>query len=560
MIPFASQRGGGQDLATHLLNAQDNEQVVLAHLRGAIAEDLHGAFAEWQLQADTLTNCRNYLYSLSINPDPAQDKITTEQYLDYLARVETTLGLSGQPRALVLHVKYDRPHVHAVWSRIDAESGKAIHMAFDHEKLMKVTRQFARDHGITLPDGYSRDGDSPEKAGQLSLYEKHQQDTTGLTKEQRMEVVTELWRKRESASAFVRELGQNGYMLAKGKRPYVLVDVYGNTHALPRLINDKNVRAKDVAAFLGKEFPPESLPSVEEAKKLAADHLKKMETFDKAKIADEKNENVQAREAQRRKAVLEKIQAMKLRQLDEKRKLEAFQKKRRMQLKARYLGDVKRIRTQREKAKATGLAAFLGRVTGLDKVIRKVQRVRDRVRFEKYKTKVEGLARKQAGQMSMLRERHRMQLLDIRRQVRSVDKVEKREARSRKTTKLRELRTQHRVRNDIEHMPAADMKRYQEARAKAVKQQAAVKDKEERAPVRPVVKARSLDDWRGGAVRLTDLFDSASKDEDEKGKGGQGSIGDLTPKPAPAPKPKTPEEERLERLKRERDRDNSHSH
>lgn len=37
MIPFASQRGSGQDLATHLLNAYDNELAEVAHLRGAIA-------------------------------------------------------------------------------------------------------------------------------------------------------------------------------------------------------------------------------------------------------------------------------------------------------------------------------------------------------------------------------------------------------------------------------------------------------------------------------------------------------------------------------------------
>ncbi|MEW5704412.1 MAG: relaxase/mobilization nuclease domain-containing protein [Pseudomonadota bacterium] len=476
MIPFASQRGGGQDLATHLLNAQDNEQVVLAHLRGAIAQDLHGALAEWELQADTLTNCRNYLYSLSINPDPQQGKLSTEQYLDYVARVEAALGLSGQPRALVLHVKYDRPHVHAVWSRIDADSGKAIHMAFDHEKLMKVTRQFAREHGITLPDGYSRDGDGPDKAGQLTLYEKHQQDTTGLTKEHRMEVVTDLWRNKESPSAFVRALGQNGYMLATGKRPYVLVDAYGNTHALPRLINDKNVRSKDVAAFLGKEFPPESLPSVEEAKKLAADHLKKMESFDKKKIVDEKTPETKTREARRRKVILDKIQEMKTRQLDQKRKLEAFQQKRRMALKVRYMKEVKRVKTQREKTKATGLAAFLGRVTGIDKVIRKVRRVRDRIRFEKYKTQVQTLEKKQAQQLSILRERHRMQLLDIRRQVRAVNKVEKREAKSRKTTKLRELRLEQRARRDIDHMPSIDMKSYQAVRTKVVKGQAAAKD------------------------------------------------------------------------------------
>lgn len=560
MIPFASQRGSGQDLATHLLNAHENEKVVLAHLRGAIAQDLHGAFAEWQLQADTLTNCRNYLYSLSINPDPEQGNITTEQYLDYIARVETALGLSNQPRAIVLHVKHDRPHVHAIWSRIDADSGKAVHMAFDHEKLMKVTRQFARDHGIELPDGYFRDGEGPDKAGQLSLYEKYQQETTGLTKEQRMEVVTDLWQSRDSASAFVRALGENGYMLANGKRPYVLVDVYGNTHALSKLINDKNVRSKDVAAFLGKEFPPASLPSVEEAKKLAADHRKKMGNLDKARIEDKKNEEIRAREARRRKAILDKIQAMKRRQLEQKRKLEAIQKKKRIALKARYLAEAKRIRAQRQKAKATGLAAFLGRVSGVDKIVRKVQRARDRARFEKHKTQTEALANKQARQMSGLRERHRMQLLDIRRQVRSIDKVEKREARSRKTANLREVRTQHRARNDIEHMPAVDMKSYQAVRAKVAKEQGVAKAKEGTAPVRSVRESRSLDDWRGGQVRLTDLFDRASKGEKEDGKGGKDSFGEIKPHYAQTPKAKTPEEERLERQKRDRDRDNGRSH
>ena len=62
MIPFASQRGLGQDLATHLLNEHDNEKMEVAHIRGAIAKDLHGAFAEWEAQAHALTRCQNYLY------------------------------------------------------------------------------------------------------------------------------------------------------------------------------------------------------------------------------------------------------------------------------------------------------------------------------------------------------------------------------------------------------------------------------------------------------------------------------------------------------------------
>lgn len=112
MISLASERGLGQDLATHLLNADQNEYVEVAFVRGAVADDLHGAFSEWEVQARSLTKCKNYLYSVSINPDPAQGPITRDQYLDYIGRVEKKLGLEGQPCAAVFHIKHDREHCH----------------------------------------------------------------------------------------------------------------------------------------------------------------------------------------------------------------------------------------------------------------------------------------------------------------------------------------------------------------------------------------------------------------------------------------------------------------
>jgi relaxase-like protein len=81
-------------------------------------------------------------------PGPAEGRLTKEQYLDYIDRAEQRLGLAGQPRAVVFHIKKDkngvsREHCHVVWSRFDAERGKAVHIAFDHDKLMMVTREFA---------------------------------------------------------------------------------------------------------------------------------------------------------------------------------------------------------------------------------------------------------------------------------------------------------------------------------------------------------------------------------------------------------------------------------
>ena len=87
MIPKGNRRGGGQNLATHLLNAFNNERVEVAGLRGAVARDLHGAFAEWRALASA-TRCTKYLYSLSVNPDQAKYDLTRDQYLDYITRAE----------------------------------------------------------------------------------------------------------------------------------------------------------------------------------------------------------------------------------------------------------------------------------------------------------------------------------------------------------------------------------------------------------------------------------------------------------------------------------------
>ncbi|MCU7842478.1 MAG: hypothetical protein KZQ93_01410 [Candidatus Thiodiazotropha sp. (ex Monitilora ramsayi)] len=76
----------------------------------------------------------------------------------------------------------------------------------------------------------------------------------------------------------MQAFADKGYILATGKRPYLLVDFCGGIHVLPKLIADKTVCTKDVRAFLEKDFPPDALPSVDEAKKSIADHRKSIET------------------------------------------------------------------------------------------------------------------------------------------------------------------------------------------------------------------------------------------------------------------------------------------
>ncbi len=46
MILKASQRGGGQDLAVHLMRTDDNEHIRLHELRGFASDNLKDAFRE----------------------------------------------------------------------------------------------------------------------------------------------------------------------------------------------------------------------------------------------------------------------------------------------------------------------------------------------------------------------------------------------------------------------------------------------------------------------------------------------------------------------------------
>lgn len=120
MILKGSQRGSGRELAVHLMRVDDNEHVHIHELRGFIAEDLRGAFAEAEA-ISRATRARQYLFSLSLNP-PSDASVSVKQFEQAIDRIEQRLGLGGQPRAIVFHEKEGRRHAHCVWSRIDAET------------------------------------------------------------------------------------------------------------------------------------------------------------------------------------------------------------------------------------------------------------------------------------------------------------------------------------------------------------------------------------------------------------------------------------------------------
>jgi len=455
MIAFGSQRGGGADLATHLSNSEDNELVEVHDLRGMIADDLHGAFAEIEAQAHAMTKAKKYLYSLSINPDERDGRLTREQYEDYIARAEESLGLGGQPRAIVFHIKEGqsgdlREHCHVVWSRIDANECKAINIAFDRFKLMQVSRDFALDHNRALANGYDTRRANDD---QLALYEKLQQDVTGITREDRREVITRLWQRSDSPSAFVAALSDNGYILAQGRRPYCLVDYYGAIHSLPRLIDDRQVRIADVKAFLGVEFPNEELPTVEEAQELA----KRQRDTDKLMV--KKEEHAEAREillhsqderAQKLKKELASTEQLHKRQREERRIEDATERR---QLEEQHARQNFEIHFKREQSKTTGMIAVLERMSGAA-LVRKLWREReDRLRSEAHHQQRILQEQSMRAEREMQELAQALEVRELRRQEQAQKVTFQREQQSLAKSQQRDLAIHNR--QGIAHMPKA---------------------------------------------------------------------------------------------------------
>ncbi|MEJ0038734.1 MAG: hypothetical protein WDO68_22105 [Gammaproteobacteria bacterium] len=136
MILKGSQRGGGRQLALHLLNATDNEHVRVHELRGFTADDLQGAFQE-AYAVSRATKAKQFLFSLSLNPPPTE-KVSTEDFQRAIDAAEKKLGSKASPGPSSFTRKTGGGHAHAVWSRIDAERLRAREHGFLQEKTLRV--------------------------------------------------------------------------------------------------------------------------------------------------------------------------------------------------------------------------------------------------------------------------------------------------------------------------------------------------------------------------------------------------------------------------------------
>ena len=296
MNMVGNARGGAKDQALHLLKAE-NEHAEVYELRGFISDTLMGALNE-VYAVSRGTKCKQYLYSLSLNPPPSE-KVSTVTFLDAIERVEKKLRLTDQPRAIVFHEKKGRRHAHCVWSRIDTTEMKAVQMSYDHRKLNAVSRELFLEHGWQMPAGLAKSSERNPK--NFSLAEWQQAKRTGKDPRQTRAAIQDAWAISDSKTAFIHALEERGFKLARGdKTAFVAVDFHGEIYSVAKLTG---VKTKSIRARVGAE---KDLPGVDEVKDQIANEL--VPVFHRLKEEIETNSRGGEAEFEKRRSELVKRQ------------------------------------------------------------------------------------------------------------------------------------------------------------------------------------------------------------------------------------------------------------
>lgn len=205
------------------------------------------------------TKCKQFLFSLSVNP-PRDAVVPISELVKAIDQAEERLGLSGQPRAIVIHEKEGRRHAHVVWSRIDGQSLTAVNMSFFKTKLNDLSKNLYLEHGWDLPDGFKENGWRDPLSFDLAQWQ--QAKRLDLDPREIKQVFNQTYQQSDGLKAFRGALEHAGYFLARGdRRGYVAVDIHGEVYSVARFIR---IKTKALKEQLGN--PPDDLPSVDQAK------------------------------------------------------------------------------------------------------------------------------------------------------------------------------------------------------------------------------------------------------------------------------------------------------
>jgi hypothetical protein len=281
MIIKGGSRAAPDQLARHLQRQDTNERVEILELQSP-ASGLRDAFRDWQTLSEGTRGFKGLYHA---NIDPAADyAMTPDQWQRAVGLLEKELGFEGQPRAVVMHEKHDRQHIHVVWARTDIDTmtlcpdgnnylaheraSQALELEFGHEQVPGKHAKRDREKQPEFPKA------------EYNQAEWQQGERQGRDPAARKDQITAIRQAADSGQAFKAALEEQGYMLAKGdRRDFVIVDQTGAIHSLGRQIRD--LKAAALREFM-KDIDRESLPTAAQAATLQKQRQKEAKQAQKS--------------------------------------------------------------------------------------------------------------------------------------------------------------------------------------------------------------------------------------------------------------------------------------
>ncbi|HWX35555.1 MAG TPA: relaxase/mobilization nuclease domain-containing protein [Steroidobacteraceae bacterium] len=265
MIIKGKSCGGARRLGIHLTRLDTNERFDVKEIRGVVSDNLYAALREIEAVAAGAMTTKPF-YHASINTR-GDERLTDEQRAYAIDKLESALGLTGQPRVVVVHEKKDREHCHIVWSRIDLDRMAAHSDSHNFRKHEKVARALEKEFGLERVQGahVERDG-KPRPERTPSHREMLQAERTGVSPQQAKELMTSTWQTTNNGKEFQAALAEKGWILARGdRRDFVAIDPTGGVHSIARRI--EGAKAAEVRERFA-DIDPRGLMNVAEAKQV----------------------------------------------------------------------------------------------------------------------------------------------------------------------------------------------------------------------------------------------------------------------------------------------------
>jgi hypothetical protein len=277
MIINGGKRAFWRKFAPHLMNTEKGMQEVrVVEMRGLAADNLSDAFQELEALGSG-TRAKSFYYHANIDPR-ADEHMTEEQWEHAADMLENNLGLEGRSRFVVEHTKNGRVHRHIVWSRV-TDDMKVVPCDWNYSIHQRTADELEKEFGHEKTPRQR----APGKPRGPKQYEYVRSKQSKIHPKEVEAELTALWHQADSGPALAAAIAEHGYILAEGKRGLCIVDPAGHEHSLARRCG---VRVKDVDARMADVLDRETLPTVEEARKLARERAAGRDRDDEVKQPD----------------------------------------------------------------------------------------------------------------------------------------------------------------------------------------------------------------------------------------------------------------------------------